>query len=116
MMRTPHCQSGLNGTWIVYKSLFYFILFFGFVVVDSSLFFLIVTFLYSYKRLPSLAPMGLVFISVKDLQFSPSRNFMLPSYVEVEVQVTASMIPPNIKKHVRYDPFVRSLVDDEAIE
>jgi hypothetical protein len=29
----------------------------------------------------------------------------------------ASMIsPPNITKHVRYDPFVRSLVDDEAIE
>ncbi len=54
---------------------------------------------------------------MKDLQFSPSRNFLLPLYVEVEAQVMASMIsPPNITKHVRYDPFVRSLVDDEAIE
>jgi hypothetical protein len=42
---------------------------------------------------------------------------LLPLYVEVEAQVMASMIsPPSIKKHVRYDLFVRFLVDDEAIE
>jgi hypothetical protein len=38
-------------------------------------------------------------------------------YVEVEAQVMVSMIsPPSIKKHVKYDPFARSLVEDEAIE
>jgi len=44
-------------------------------------------------------------------------NFMLPSYVEAEAQVMVSMIsPPIIKKHIKYDPYVRSLVDDEAIK
>ncbi len=57
------------------------------------------------------------FFSTKDLQLSLSWNFLLPLYVEVEAQVMASMIsPPSIKKHVRYDLFVRFLVDDEAIE
>jgi hypothetical protein len=42
---------------------------------------------------------------------------MLPSYVKAEAKVMASMIsPPNIKNHVRYDPSIRSLIDDEAIK
>ncbi len=61
--------------------------------------------------------MGLVFFSTEDLQISPFRNFLLPSYVMVEAQVMASMIsPPSFKKHVKYDPFVKSLVGDEAIK
>jgi hypothetical protein len=42
---------------------------------------------------------------------------MLPSYAEAKAKVMASMIsPPSIKNHVKYDPSIRSLVDDEAIK
>jgi hypothetical protein len=54
---------------------------------------------------------------MKDLQFNPFRNFLLPLYAEAQAQVMARMVsPPNIRKNVRYDPSIRSLVDDEAFK
>ncbi len=115
MMRTPHRQSGLNGTWIVSKFIFlsfFQICCFGFLFIFPNC-----HLLYFCRGFPSLAPMGLICFSTEDLQLNPSWNFLLPSYVEVEAQVMASMIsPPNIKKHVKYDPSIRSLVDGEAIK
>ncbi len=91
--------------------------FFKFVIVDFFYFFLIVTSCSLVKGLCCLLPWVKFFLSTKDLQLSPSWNFLLPSYLEAEAHVMTSMIsPPNIKKHVRYGPSIRFLVDDEAIK
>ncbi len=85
--------------------------------MNSFLFFLIVTFCILVKGFHCLLPCVLFFFSTEDLQLSLSWNFMLFLYVEAEAKVMASMIsPPSIKNRVRYDPSIRFLVDDEAIE
>jgi len=115
MMRTPHHQSNLNGTWIVSKYTFpscFQICCCGFLFIFPNC-----HLLYSCRGLPSPIPMGPIFFSTKDLQLSPSWNFLLSSYVKVEAQVMAFVIsPPSTNEHVKYDPSVRSLVDDEAIK
>jgi hypothetical protein len=73
--------------------------------------------LYSCRIFPSPIPRGPTFFSIEDFQVSPSRNFVLPLYIEAEAQFMACMVsPPSIRKNVRYDPFVKSLVDDEALK
>ncbi len=80
---------------------FIFSSFFKFVVVDSSLFFLIVTSCTLVESFHHLLPSILCFSQWRILHLNPSRNFLLSSYVEVEAQVMVSMIsPPIIKKHV----------------
>ncbi len=115
MARTPHYQNDLKEIWIMSKSTFSFCFWIcccGFLSIFPNC-----HFFYSCKGLPSPTPMGFFFFSTEDLQLSPSWNFMLLLYVKAETKVMASMIsPPSIKNHVKYDPSIRSLVDDEAIE
>jgi hypothetical protein len=53
----------------------------------------------------------------KDFQFSPSKMFLLPLYAKVEAQVMVCMLsPPSIRNHVKYDPIVKALLDDEVVQ
>jgi hypothetical protein len=52
----------------------------------------------------------------KDIQFSISKMFLLP-YVKIEAQVMFCMLsPPSIRNHVKYDPIVKALLDNEAVK
>jgi hypothetical protein len=56
-------------------------------------------------------------MTTKDIQFSLSKMFLLPLYVKIEAQVMFCMLsPPNIRKHVKYDPIVKALLDDEVVK
>jgi hypothetical protein len=60
--------------------------------------------------------MGSIFFLIENFQLNPSKNFLLPLYIETQAQFMACLVsPPSIKKNVRYDLFIRSLIDDEAL-
>jgi hypothetical protein len=44
-------------------------------------------------------------------------NFLLPSYAEAKAQAMVCMLsPPIIRNHVRCDPTIRALLDNEVVE
>ncbi len=50
-----------------------------------------------------------------NFNFSPLRDFILPSYAKVQAQAFAiSVSLPSVRNHILYDIVVRAFIDDEA--
>jgi len=50
-----------------------------------------------------------------NFNFNPLRDFILPSYVEVQAQAFATSVSlPSVRNCILYDLVVKTFIDDEA--
>jgi len=57
----------------------------------------------------------LPFFAIEDFNSSPTRDFILPLYVEAQAQLFASYIsPPRVRNPLLYDPIVKTFKNNEA--